>query len=95
MDPFKTLLININNKLELPQPTKSRIILEISADLNDAYHAFQSQGMSKKEAVEAAKQKFDLDKRSLNELVYIHQTSFRRWFDLDDRTMCYLVGTGF
>lgn len=48
MDPFKTLLININNKLELPQPTRSRIILEISADLNDAYHTFQSQGMSKK-----------------------------------------------
>ena len=81
MDPFKTLLMNINNKLELPQPTKSRIILEISADLNDAYHIFQSQGMSEKEAIGAAKQKFDLDKRSLNELVHVHQTSFRRWFD--------------
>ena len=81
MDPFKTLLMNINNKLELPQPTKSRIILEISADLNDAYHTFQSQGMSEKEAIEAAKQKFDLDKRSLNELVHVHQTSFQRWFD--------------
>jgi len=81
MDPFKTLLININNKLELPQPTKSRIILEISADLNDAYRTYQSQGMDEKEAIEAAKQKFDLDKQSLNELIHIHQTSFRRWLD--------------
>jgi hypothetical protein len=81
MDPFKTLLININNKLELPQPTKSRIILEISADLNDAYYTFQNQGMSEKEAIEAAKGKFNLDKHSLNELVRVHQTSFQRWFD--------------
>jgi hypothetical protein len=81
MDPFKTLLININNKLELPQPTKSRIILEISADLNDAYRTYQNQGMDEKEAIEAAKQKFDLDKQSLNELIHIHQTSFRRWLD--------------
>ena len=81
MDPFKTLLININNKLELPQPTKSRIILEISADLNDAYRTYQNQGMDEKEAIEAAKQKFDLDKQSLNELIHIHQASFRRWLD--------------
>jgi len=81
MDPFKTLLININDRLELPQPTKSRIILEIAADLYDAYYAYQNQGMSDKEAIEAAKQKFNLDKQSLNELVHLHQTSFRRWFD--------------
>ena len=81
MDPFKTLLININNKLELPQPTKSRIILEISADLNDAYQSLKSQGMGENEAIEAAKQKFNLDKQSLNDLIQVHQTSFRRWFD--------------
>lgn len=81
MDPFKTLLININKKLELPQPIKSRIILEISADLKDAYQTFKSQGMSEKEAIETSIQKFDLDKQSLNELVHIHRTSYRRWFD--------------
>jgi hypothetical protein len=81
MNPFKTLLININNRLELPQPTKSRIILEISADLNDAYQTFQNQGMSEMEAIVAAKEKFSLDKQSLNELIQVHQSSFRRWFD--------------
>ena len=81
MEYFKSLLIDINNKLELPQPIKSRIILEIAADLTDAYHTFNSQGMSEKEAIEAAKEKFNLDKKSLNELVHLHQTSFRRWFD--------------
>jgi hypothetical protein len=81
MNPFKPLLIDINNKLELPQPTKSRIILEIAADLTDAYHTFQNQGMSENEAIEAAKQKFNLDKQSLNELVHVHQTSFQRWLD--------------
>ena len=81
MDPFKTLLISINKKLELPQPTKSRIILEISADLNDAFASFKNQGMSEKEAIEAAKQKFNLDKTALNKLIEIHQTTYRRWFD--------------
>ena len=81
MNPFKSLLIEINNKLELPQPTKSRIILEIAADLNDAYQLYQIQGMSKEEAIELAKQKFNLDDHSLNELVSVHQTNFRRWFE--------------
>jgi len=81
MDPFKTLLKKINDNLELPQPTKSRIILEIAGDLTDAYQTFQDQGMSEEKALEAAKQKFDLDSNSLNELVHLHQTSFKRWFD--------------
>lgn len=81
MDPFKTLLININNKLELPQPTRSRIILEIYADLNEAYKVFRNQGMSEEDAIEAAREKFDLDNNSLKELMRVHQTSYRRWFD--------------
>ena len=64
MEYFKSLLIDINNKLELPQPIKSRIILEISADLNAAFRTFQNQGMSDKEAFVAAKQKFNLDQQS-------------------------------
>jgi hypothetical protein len=81
MNPFKSLLIEINQKLELPQPTKSRIILEIAADLNDVYQLYQSQGMSEQEALDSAKQKFDLDEHALNELIRVHQSSFRRWFD--------------
>ena len=81
MDPFKALLIEINDKLELPQPIKSRIILEIAGDLTDAAHTFQDQGMSESEAIEAAKQKFNLDQHSLKELRYVHQNLYRRWFD--------------
>jgi hypothetical protein len=81
MNPFKPLLIDINKKLELPQPTKSRIILEIAADLNDTYQLYQSQGMSEDDALAKAKQKFDLDEHSLNELIYLHRSHFRRWFD--------------
>ena len=81
MNPFKPLLININNKLELPQPTKSRIILEISADLNDAYQSFKRQGMDEQEAVDAAREKFNLDKQAIKDLIQVHQTSFQRWLD--------------
>ncbi len=81
MNPFKPLLIKINTKLELPQPIKSRIILEIAADLEDAYQSFLHKGMTEQEAAEMAKQKFDLDNHSLHELIRVHQSSFRRWFD--------------
>jgi hypothetical protein len=81
MNRFKTLLIQINQNLELPQPTKSRIILEIAADLDDAYQVYRDQGMSEAEAIESAKMKFDLDEQSLDELIHLHQSSFRRWFD--------------
>jgi hypothetical protein len=81
MNHFKPLLVEINTKLELPQPIKSRIILEIAADLDDAYQSYLKKGMAEQEAVKLAKQKFDLDDYSLHELIRVHQSSFRRWFD--------------
>jgi antibiotic biosynthesis monooxygenase (ABM) superfamily enzyme len=81
MDPFRNLLIKINDRLDLPQPTKSRIILEIAADLNDAYLTLKNQGVSDEEAVKRAKHQFDLNNHALNDLVHLHQTYYRRWFD--------------
>jgi len=45
MDNFKPILKEINSKLDLPQPTKSRIILEIAADLNDTFDTYKKQGL--------------------------------------------------
>ncbi len=44
MNRFAPLLKSINARLDLPQPTKSRIILEIASDLEDMYQFYQSQG---------------------------------------------------
>ena len=40
MKQFTALLKSINERLDLPQPTKSRIILEIAADLDDLYQLY-------------------------------------------------------
>ena len=47
---FVSLLKKINNKLDLPQNTKSKIILEIAADLEDLSNYYLTQGLSENEA---------------------------------------------
>ena len=58
MTRFAPLLKSINDRLDLPQPTKSRIILEIAADLEDLYQFYQNQGMNESEAAQKAEEKF-------------------------------------
>ena len=63
MNQFTPLLKQLNSRLDLPQPQKSRILLEISADLNDLYDLYVSQGHSREEAKQRAEIKFDFDER--------------------------------
>ena len=44
MKQFTPILKRINERLNLPQPTKSRIILEITCDLEDAYDFYLENG---------------------------------------------------
>ena len=50
MTRFRDILLRTSDRLELPQPVKSRILLEISADLEDIYDECVSRGMSGEEA---------------------------------------------
>jgi hypothetical protein len=81
MDKIKYLLREIDKNLDLPQPVKSRIILEIAADLNDAVSAYKNQGLSEQESIKRAERLFSFDKKTLQELKAMHQSPFRRWFD--------------
>jgi len=78
MNQFAPILKKINEKLDLPQPIKSRIILEIAADMEDAYNLYRQQGLSEKEALEKVKETFVFTDSALRELTEIHQTFFRR-----------------
>jgi len=78
MNQFTPILKKINEKLDLPQPTKSRIILEIAADMEDAYSLYLQQGMSEREAMTKVKETFAFTDSALRELTEIHQTFFRR-----------------
>ncbi len=81
MKHFTPLLKSINERLDLPQPTKSRIILEIAADLDDLYQLYLARGMDEREAAQKAEEKIDLTDEALTELVQIHQSLFRKLLD--------------
>jgi hypothetical protein len=78
MNRFSPLLKEINNKLDLPQKLKSKIILEISADLNDLFQSYLAKGLNEKEALRKAEEKFGLSDEALIQLRRIHEVGFRR-----------------
>jgi len=80
MSRFAPVLKKINEKLDLPQPQKSRVILEIAADLEDLYNVYIERGLGKEEAIRKAVEKFDVDEKALSELITIHQSTFQKFF---------------
>lgn len=80
MNRFSPLLRDINERLDLPQPGKSQILIEIAADMEDYYLALREKDVSEDEAANLVNEKFDFTKEALDELVTVHQTMFRRLF---------------
>ena len=79
MTRFRETLQRTSERLELPQPVKSRILLEIAADLGDIYDECVSRGMSDEEAQGRALELCDLSDEALEGLVKVHQTPIRRF----------------
>ncbi len=81
MSRFSSLLKSINERLDAPPPIKARILLEISADLDDAYDFYRQSGASDEEATRLAQEKFILDDSTIAELSSIHQPLLQKWMD--------------
>lgn len=81
MTRFQNLLTEINAKLELPQPLKSRIIWEIADDIEETFKAYIKRGLSEEDAETKTKDKFTLSETAIIELTQIHLTPYRRWLD--------------
>jgi hypothetical protein len=81
MSRFIHFLQRINQELDVPQPAKSRIILEIHNDLNDLYDLYRSQGKAEAEARQQAEQKCNVSPEALAQLVAIHSSGVRRVMD--------------
>jgi hypothetical protein len=78
MSRFADILKQTSERLDLPQPEKSRILLEIASDLEDMYEHYRGQGMSDEEAVGRAREKLAVSDEALAELVQIHESVFCR-----------------
>jgi hypothetical protein len=81
MSRFTRLLKRTAARLDLPQPTKSHVLLEMAADLEDLFAAYRERGLGEEEAARRVEEKFDASDDALNELVRLHRSAFRRGMD--------------
>lgn len=81
MNRFADELRKIDARLDLPQPARSRIVLEIAADLCDACHYLMERGLPEEEAARKAVEMFDLSDAALAQLVRLHENPLRRFLN--------------
>lgn len=75
---FEDVLQRIEADLDLPYPDRALLVEEIAGDLETAYDALRSRGMSEAEAQTAALQELSLDGAAMGELVSVHLPTVRR-----------------
>lgn len=80
MSRFNTFLHRTEERLKLPKATRSLILVEVAADLDDLFQYYLRQGLSEEEAAARAEEKVDMSDEALAELVRIHSDT-RGWTD--------------
>jgi hypothetical protein len=80
MSRFNIFLHRMGERLALPKATRSLILVEIAADLEDLFNHYVQEGLSEDEAAARAEEKVDMSDEALVELVRIHSDA-RGWTD--------------
>ena len=80
MSRFNIFLHRTGERLALPKATRSLILVEIAADLEDLFNHYVQEGLSEDEAAARAEEKVDMSDEALVELVRIHSDA-RGWTD--------------
>jgi hypothetical protein len=73
MSRFAGVLKKISDGLDLPQPTRSRILLEMAGDLEDLYTHHRDQGLDEEQATRRAEEAFAASEEALKHLARIHE----------------------
>ena len=81
MNNINTVLHAIYDRLALPQPVRTRVLLELSGDMEDMKKLYVDHGMSDEDAEKRVLESFDLSDDALEELVKIHCRPLRRFLD--------------
>ncbi len=81
MNRFAEVLRKIDSRLDLPQPARGRIMLEIAADVEDLFEVYRGRGLDEAEALSRVEEKFTVSEEAIAELVAIHQPAYRRFTD--------------
>ena len=72
-------LRRISGELGLPEPARSRVILEMAADLEAMYEHFRARGLGEEEAARRAEDRVLASPDALRQLVLVHTTGYQRW----------------
>ena len=59
MSRFADVLNQVRDRLEIPEPSRTRIVLEMASDLEDSYQYYLDQGHDEAEAARLARETFD------------------------------------
>jgi hypothetical protein len=81
MRDFAAALRRIDSRLHLPQPARSRVILELAGDLEELYEHYRGKGLSEDAAGEAALSDLDASDDVLTALAEVHASGARRGMD--------------
>lgn len=77
MSPFRDILDELNRRLDLPQPIRGRILLEVAGDLDDLYRHFLAQDPDPERARQEALARLDLSPEAVSEMASIHTGGLR------------------
>jgi len=81
MTQLNDTLRKIAERLDLPQPFRARVLLEIAADLHDLERHFLDQGLPEEEAQRRAIEQCDLSDEAISGLVQVHAGGYRRFLE--------------
>jgi uncharacterized membrane protein len=86
MKRFTEILRSAADRLDLPQPSKSNVLLEIAADLEDLFQHYREQGHDEEDSARLVEEKFSVSDDVLLQLSRVHRSAVQRWLErLSDR----------
>jgi uncharacterized membrane protein len=74
MNRFADVLNQVRDRLEIAEPSRTRIVLEMASDLEDSYQYFLDQGHDEAEATRLAKENFGTSEEALRHLTHVHRS---------------------
>lgn len=81
MSDSASVLRSLADRLDLPQPARSRVLIEVAADLEDLEALYVSRGSTPGQARELALERLDLSDDAIAALVRVHGSPLRRGLD--------------
>lgn len=74
MNRFDPVLRRVERELDLPEPTRSRVLGEMAADLEDLYRVYRERGLAEEEAERRALSLLGASPAAVGELRAVHES---------------------